>query len=163
MTNKDLSAYSKTIFICFIICLFKPGKKMQANCNLSLAKSFHIHYFLFTYLVVGKQFPAVKLFSYLGKQKVLSKYIGLLQMFHHQSVFTTSSEIQNTKVCWTICFSYFGSINKHLDFFQKKFSNFLHEGRWKKKCSSCFFLCFDWIKYSWKFGIGNSWKYVVNK
>ena len=98
MTNKDLSAYSKTIFICFIICLFKRGKKMQDNCTLSLAEAFHIHYFLFTYLVVGKQFPAVKLFSYLGKQKVLSKYIGLLQMFHHQSVFTTSSEIQNTKV-----------------------------------------------------------------
>ena len=53
MTNKDLSAYSKIIFICFIICLFKRGKKMQANCTLSLAEAFHIHYFLFTYLVVN--------------------------------------------------------------------------------------------------------------
>ena len=92
MTNKDLSAYSKTIVICFIICLFKRGKKMQANCTLSLAEEFHIHYFLFTFLVVGKQFPAVKLFSrncYLGKQKILSKYIGLLQMFLHRSILTT--------------------------------------------------------------------------
>ena len=92
MTNKDLSAYSKIIFICFIICLFKRGKKMQANCTLSLAEAFHIHYFLFTYLVVGKQFPAVKLFSrncYLDKQKILLKYICLLQMFLHQSFLTT--------------------------------------------------------------------------
>ena len=84
MTNKDLSAYSKIIFICFIICLFKRGKKMQANCTLSLAEAFHIHYFLFTYLVIGKQFPAVKLFSrncYLGKQKILSKYFAYYRCF----------------------------------------------------------------------------------
>ena len=107
MTNKDLSAYSKTIVICFIICLFKRGKKMQANCTLSLAEEFHIHYFLFTFLVVGKQFPAVKLFSrncYLGKQKILSKYIGILQMFLHRfdNILHLQqgncSEIQNTKV-----------------------------------------------------------------
>ena len=69
MTNKDLSAYSKTIVICFIICLFKRGKKMQANWTLSLAEAFHILYFLFTYLEVGKQFPPVNLFGmncYLG-------------------------------------------------------------------------------------------------
>ena len=98
MTNKDLSAYSKTIFICFIICLFKRGKKMQANCTLSLAEAFHIHYFLFTYLVVGKQFPAVELFSrncYFGKQKILSKYIGLLQMFLHRSFLTTFYIVEN--------------------------------------------------------------------
>ena len=53
MTNKDLSAYSKTIVICFIICQFKPGKKMQANCTLSLAEEFHIHY-LYIYIRNGK-------------------------------------------------------------------------------------------------------------
>ena len=86
MTNKDLSAYSKTIVICFIICLFKRGKKMQANCILSF------FVYLFISRTVGKQFPAVKLFSrncYLGKQKILSKYIGLLQMFLHRSILTT--------------------------------------------------------------------------
>ena len=138
MTNKDLSAYSKIIFICFIICLFKRGKKMQANCTLSLAEAFHIHYFLFTYLVVGKQFPAVELFSrncYFGKQKILSNYI--LQMFLHRSVLATfyifSKEIvQKSKIQRCLKqFAFYILVDtmKHFDFLSKKLSNFLHECR----------------------------------
>ena len=146
MTNKDLSAYSRTIVICFIICLFKRGKKIQANCTLSLAKAFHIHYFLFTYLVVGKQFPAVKFFSRnccLGKQKILSKYIGLLQMFLDRSVLTTIyifskkiiQKFKTQRCLEQFAFHILVDSMKHFDketpaiSLKNNPSNFLHEGR----------------------------------
>ena len=151
MTNKDLSAYSKTIFICFIICLFKRGKKMQDNCILSLAEAFLIHYFLFTYLIVSKQFPAVKLFNrscYLDKQKNIVKIYQPITDVSSPKCFDNIWQ-GNCKSKTQKCLEQF-AFHILVDtsiFSQKKYFKIFTWRQMKKKCFS-WFNCFDWIKYS---------------